>query len=222
MIEALRSNHVRTLRANGLPLAHDRRACPARRRCCRSSPISDPAAAALLTGSVVVETIFGIPGVGRYFVDGALNRDYTLVMGTVILSRSSSSSSTSSSTSSTRCSTRGCAMTDATPDAVRLLARARPVAGRSLWADCPPRLPRNRAAIDRHRRADADHAGLHPRPGADRHDYSTRSTRTTCRSAQPRRPFPLPEQIRPAAGPHRRPHAGEGGGNRRGEGDGSR
>jgi oligopeptide transport system permease protein len=34
---------------------------------------------------VVVETIFGIPGVGRYFVEGALNRDYTLVMGTVVL-----------------------------------------------------------------------------------------------------------------------------------------
>ena len=44
-----------------------------------------PAAAALLTGSVVVETIFGIPGVGRYFVEGALNRDYTLVMGTVMM-----------------------------------------------------------------------------------------------------------------------------------------
>jgi oligopeptide transport system permease protein len=44
-----------------------------------------PAAAALITGSVVIETIFGIPGVGRYFVQGALNRDYTLVMGTVVL-----------------------------------------------------------------------------------------------------------------------------------------
>jgi oligopeptide transport system permease protein len=33
----------------------------------------------------VVETIFGLPGIGRYFVDGALNRDYTLVMGTVVL-----------------------------------------------------------------------------------------------------------------------------------------
>ncbi len=44
-----------------------------------------PAAAALLTGSVVVETIFGIPGIGRYFVEGALNRDYTLVMGTVVV-----------------------------------------------------------------------------------------------------------------------------------------
>ena len=44
-----------------------------------------PAAAALLTGSVVIESIFGIPGVGRYFVQGALNRDYTLVMGTVVI-----------------------------------------------------------------------------------------------------------------------------------------
>jgi oligopeptide transport system permease protein len=44
-----------------------------------------PAAAAVLTGSAVIETIFSIPGVGRYFVLGALNRDYTLVMGTVVL-----------------------------------------------------------------------------------------------------------------------------------------
>lgn len=44
-----------------------------------------PATAALLTGSVVVEQIFGIPGIGRYFVQGALNRDYTLVMGVVLL-----------------------------------------------------------------------------------------------------------------------------------------
>ena len=44
-----------------------------------------PAAAALLTGSIIVETIFAIPGVGRYFVDAALNRDYTLVMGTVVV-----------------------------------------------------------------------------------------------------------------------------------------
>ncbi|MGV6810096.1 MAG: oligopeptide ABC transporter permease OppB [bacterium] len=43
-----------------------------------------PAVAAILTGSVVIEQIFGIPGIGRYFVQGALNRDYTLVMGVVI------------------------------------------------------------------------------------------------------------------------------------------
>ena len=82
MIEVLRSNHIRTLRANGLPLSvivrHALRGA--------ALPVVSylgPAAAALLTGSVVVETIFGIPGVGRYFVEGALNRDYTLVMGTV-------------------------------------------------------------------------------------------------------------------------------------------
>ena len=44
-----------------------------------------PATAQVITGSVVIETIFGIPGIGRYFVQGALNRDYTLVMGTVIV-----------------------------------------------------------------------------------------------------------------------------------------
>lgn len=84
-IEALRSNHVRTARAYGLPShvvvgVHALRAA--------ILPVVSylgPAAAALLTGSVVVETIFGIPGIGRYFVQGALGRDYTLVMGTVVV-----------------------------------------------------------------------------------------------------------------------------------------
>lgn len=84
MIEALRSNHIRTLRALGLPGA------VVVRHAIRSAALPvvsylGPAAAALLTGSVVIETIFGLPGVGRYFVEGALNRDYTLVMGTVVM-----------------------------------------------------------------------------------------------------------------------------------------
>ena len=54
------------------------------RRCCRWSPISGPALADILTGSLVVEQIFGLPGIGRYFVQAALNRDYTLVMGVMI------------------------------------------------------------------------------------------------------------------------------------------
>ncbi|HEX9903407.1 MAG TPA: oligopeptide ABC transporter permease OppB [Propylenella sp.] len=85
MIEALRSDHVRTARAYGLSgwsvvVRHALRSAilPVLSYC-------GPAAAALLTGSVVVETIFGIPGIGRYFVQAALNRDYTLVMGTVIV-----------------------------------------------------------------------------------------------------------------------------------------
>jgi oligopeptide transport system permease protein len=84
MIENLRSNHIRTLRSLGLPtrviLTHALRGA--------ALPVVSylgPAAAALLTGSVVVETIFGLPGIGRYFVEGALNRDYTLVMGTVVV-----------------------------------------------------------------------------------------------------------------------------------------
>jgi oligopeptide transport system permease protein len=43
-----------------------------------------PSAAAIITGSVVIEQIFGIPGLGRHFVQGALNRDYGMVMGVVI------------------------------------------------------------------------------------------------------------------------------------------
>ncbi|MBX9930084.1 MAG: ABC transporter permease subunit [Methylobacterium sp.] len=84
LVETLNAQHVRTQRAMGLP--------PARiaRHALRAAlipvvAILGPTAAGLLTGSVVVETIFGLPGIGRYFVDGALNRDYTLVMGTVVL-----------------------------------------------------------------------------------------------------------------------------------------
>ncbi len=85
MIEVLRTNYVRTARAKGLP---ERIAIiaprAARRPCCRWSPISGPATASTITGSVVIEQIFGMPGIGRYFVQGALNRDYTLVMGVVV------------------------------------------------------------------------------------------------------------------------------------------
>lgn len=85
MIEALRSHHIRTARALGLSdyaviMKHALRGA--------LLPVisyAGPAAASLLTGSVIVETIFAIPGIGREFVYGALNRDYTVVMGTVVL-----------------------------------------------------------------------------------------------------------------------------------------
>jgi len=85
MIESLRADHIRTARAMGLSgwsvvVKHALRGA--------ILPIvsyAGPAAAAMLTGSIIVETIFAIPGVGRYFVDAALNRDYTLVMGTVVV-----------------------------------------------------------------------------------------------------------------------------------------
>ena len=44
-----------------------------------------PAVASIMTGSLVVESIAGLPGIGRYMVQGALNRDYTLVLGMVII-----------------------------------------------------------------------------------------------------------------------------------------
>ena len=84
MIEALASSASRTMRAYGLK----RRTILARAFRAALLPLISylgPAAAALTTGSVVVETIFGIPGVGRYFVEAALNRDYTLAMGVAIV-----------------------------------------------------------------------------------------------------------------------------------------
>ena len=85
MLEALGSDHVRTARAYGLPLWRVVGVHALRAAALPAISYLGPAAAALLTGSVVVETIFGIPGIGRYFVQGALNRDYTLVMGTVVI-----------------------------------------------------------------------------------------------------------------------------------------
>ncbi len=85
MIEVLRSPFIRTARAKGLPMRVVllRHALPA-----ALAPVVSylgPAIGSLITGSVVVETIFGIPGIGRHFVIGALNRDYTLVLGVVLL-----------------------------------------------------------------------------------------------------------------------------------------
>jgi len=84
MIEVLRSNFVRTARAKGLKerIVLTRHALKA-----ALVPVVSylgPAAAGLMTGSVVIESIFQLPGIGRYFIQGALNRDYTLVMGVVI------------------------------------------------------------------------------------------------------------------------------------------
>lgn len=84
MLEILRSNFIQSAKAKGLSrsqilIKHALK--PA------SIPIISylgPAIAGITTGSVVIEQIFGIPGLGRYFVNGALNRDYTLVLGIVL------------------------------------------------------------------------------------------------------------------------------------------
>jgi oligopeptide transport system permease protein len=85
MIETMNANYVRTARAKGL-----RERIVVGRHALKGAllPVVSylgPAAAGLMTGSVVIETIFSLPGIGRYFVQAALNRDYTVVMGVVIV-----------------------------------------------------------------------------------------------------------------------------------------
>jgi oligopeptide transport system permease protein len=85
MQEVLRSNFIRTARAKGLParlvfLRHALR--PA------LIPVVSylgPAIAFVVTGSLVVESVFGLPGSGRYLVQGAIDRDYPLVMGMILV-----------------------------------------------------------------------------------------------------------------------------------------
>lgn len=84
-VDALQAPFVLTARAKGLPPVLILRRHAARPALLPLLSYLGPAAAALITGSVVIEQIFSIPGIGRYFVQGALNRDYTLVLGVVLL-----------------------------------------------------------------------------------------------------------------------------------------
>ena len=84
-IEVLNSNFIRTAKSKGLNQSYI-----IRKHVIRASilPIIEylaPASAGLMTGSIIIEQIFGLPGIGRYFVVGALQRDYTLVSGVLIL-----------------------------------------------------------------------------------------------------------------------------------------
>lgn len=84
MLDVMRNDYIRTARAKGL-----RERTVVMRHALRTAlyPVvayMGPAAAGLISGSFVVETIFFIPGMGPFFVNAALNRDYTMVMGTVL------------------------------------------------------------------------------------------------------------------------------------------
>ena len=84
-IEVMQQDFIRTARAKGLPervvvMKHALRAAVL--------PVISflgPAAAGIMTGSFVVETLFGVPGMGQWFVKGAINRDYSIVLGTAII-----------------------------------------------------------------------------------------------------------------------------------------
>jgi oligopeptide transport system permease protein len=85
MIETVRTNYVRTARAKGIG---ERKTILKHAMKGAIMPVIaylGPATAITVTGSIIVEQIFGIPGIGRYFVDGAISRDYPLVMGVTVL-----------------------------------------------------------------------------------------------------------------------------------------
>lgn len=84
MIEVMHSNFIRSARAKGLPESTVIRRHALRPALLPVISFLGPATAGMISGSVIIERIFTIPGLGSYFVQGALNRDYALVMGVVI------------------------------------------------------------------------------------------------------------------------------------------
>ena len=83
LLEVLRANYIRTARARGIGEMRVLWRHALRPTLMPVVSYLGPAAAYVVTGSLVVETVFGLPGTGRYLVQGAINRDYTLVMGMI-------------------------------------------------------------------------------------------------------------------------------------------
>ncbi len=85
MIETLNSNFIRTARAKGLSYSYIVVKHALKPAMLPVVSYMGPAFVGIITGSVVIETIFGLPGIGKLFVNAAFNRDYSLVMGVTIL-----------------------------------------------------------------------------------------------------------------------------------------
>lgn len=85
MIEVLNSPYIRTAKAKGLPTSHIVFKHALRPAMLPVISFLGPAFVGIITGSIVIETIFGLPGIGQLFVNGALNRDYSLVLSLTIL-----------------------------------------------------------------------------------------------------------------------------------------
>lgn len=85
MIEVLNSNFIRTARAKGLNYTYIVLHHALKPAMLPVVSYMGPAFVGIITGSVVIETIFGLPGIGKLFVNAAFNRDYSLVMGITIL-----------------------------------------------------------------------------------------------------------------------------------------
>ena len=85
MIEVMNSQFIRTARAKGLPLRVIVWKHALRPALLPVISYLGPAFVGIITGSIVIETIFGLPGIGQLFVNGALNRDYGMVLSLTIL-----------------------------------------------------------------------------------------------------------------------------------------
>ncbi|EIT7028216.1 oligopeptide ABC transporter permease OppB [Vibrio vulnificus] len=85
MIETLNSNFIRTARSKGLSYSYIVVKHALKPAMLPVVSYMGPAFVGIITGSVVIETIFGLPGIGKLFVNAAFNRDYSLVMGVTIL-----------------------------------------------------------------------------------------------------------------------------------------
>ena len=85
MIETLRENYVRTAQAKGIGWRRTLWKHTLKGALLPVVAYLGPATAAIITGSILIETVFALPGIGRHFVDAALNRDYPLVMGITLL-----------------------------------------------------------------------------------------------------------------------------------------
>jgi ABC-type dipeptide/oligopeptide/nickel transport system permease component len=85
LLQVVREDYIRTARAKGLPERNVITRHALRNSLIPVVTILGPMFAALLTGTFVTEMIFGIPGLGRYFVTSITNRDYPVIMGTILL-----------------------------------------------------------------------------------------------------------------------------------------
>ena len=85
MIETLNSPFIRTARSKGLPQRYIVLHHALKPSLLPVISYLGPAFVGIITGSVVIETVFGLPGIGQHFVNGALNRDYSLVLGLTII-----------------------------------------------------------------------------------------------------------------------------------------
>ena len=84
MIEVLQSDYIKLARAKGIPIKKIIIRHALRNAIVPVLTFVGPLMAGLLTGTFVIEKIFSIPGLGKYFVDSIFNRDYPVIMGTTI------------------------------------------------------------------------------------------------------------------------------------------